>query len=136
MPKKFTKYRKLRAKVIAIKGHQLEYGFIGLKAQASGKITQQQVESMRVTINRALARKGNLINRVNVFFPVSKKPVGVRMGGGKGANDTMVCPVGAGAILFELANTDMELAKVALKKAMYKLHIPCKIVVRKFYNQS
>ncbi len=129
---KFNKYRKLRSDGIALSGASVEFGKIALKALESGKVTKQQIESARMVISRSCGRKGVLFMRRNTFFPVTKKPLEVRMGGGKGSIDTWMAKVDAGSMLCELDNVDVSVAEVALQKASYKLNIPCKVVQRKF----
>ena len=97
-------------------------------------MTKKQLESARMVISRTCNRKVKLIIRVNTFFPVTKKSLGVRMGGGKGAIDHEVAVVKAGHVLFEVDNVSKELAIEALSKAAYKLNIKCKIVCRKFVH--
>jgi large subunit ribosomal protein L16 len=134
MVKRFAKYRKLRCGSVAGRGNLVSYGSIGLKVLTPGKITAQQIKAARMVITRTCSRKGKVVCRVNVFFPVSKKPLEVRMGGGKGGVDHHAARVRAGAVIFEIDNIDLEVAELALQKASYKLNIPCKVVKRKFAN--
>ncbi|MBL0725718.1 MAG: 50S ribosomal protein L16 [Alphaproteobacteria bacterium] len=132
MVAKFAKYRKVRADGVATRGTSLEFGKVGLKAIVCGKITKKQIESARVVVNRACGKRGRFFIRKNVFFPVTRKPLEVRMGGGKGSVDFYVAAVKKGSILFEIDNVPLDVAVSALKKANYKLNIDCKIVFRRF----
>ena len=136
MSLKFAKYRKVRSDGVACTGTTIEFGKVGLKALECGKITKKQIESARIVMVRACGKKGRLFIRKNVFFPVTKKPLEVRMGGGKGAIDTYVATVRKGSILFELDNVPLDVAVEAFKKASYKLNINCKVVFRRFADLS
>ena len=134
MTKKFAKYRKLRVGGKATSGTTVAYGKYGLKAIEGGKLTQKQIESARMVITRHCNRKGKLVIRPQVFFPVTKKPLEVRMGGGKGSVEYMATRVRAGSIVFELDNLPEEVALAALQKAAYKFNFHCKVVCRKFVS--
>ena len=137
MSKRFTKYRKVRSDKFAwSRGAEFFSGIIGLKALKPGKITKKQIESARVVISRACGKKGRISIRKNIFFPVTKKPLEVRMGGGKGPIDNFVCRVKGGDLIFELDNVSNDVAVKALNKAMYKLNIPCEIAHRRFVSVS
>ena len=132
MSKRFTKYRKIRVAKVATRQFLVNYGSIGVKVLESCKLTAQQIESARTVIVRTCNRKGQIFIRTRARFSVSKKPLGVRMGGGKGAIDRYVDAVPKGAVIFELDNVPLELAKVALEKASYKLGVSCSVVYRHF----
>ena len=136
MSKRFTKFRKVRVSKIATKQFSVAYGSIGVKVMSSCKLTTQQIESARTVIIRTCARKGQMFIRTRAKFSVSKKPLGVRMGGGKGSIDHYVDAVPSGTVIFELDNVPLDLAKKALEKASYKLGVPCAVVYRRFAKIS
>lgn len=136
MSKRFTKCRKVRVAKIATRQFLVAYGSIGVKVLDSCKLTTQQIESARTVIVRTCNRKGQIFIRTVARFSVSKKPLGVRMGGGKGAIDKHVDAVPKGTVIFELDNVPLDLAKRALEKASYKLGVPCSVVYRHFAKIS
>ena len=130
MPKR-TKYRKafrgnMRGK--ASRGNVLAYGSYGLVAMEPSWIKSNQIEAARVAINRHLRREGKVW--INMFpdKPVTSKPIGVRMGSGKGAVEYWVAVVKPGRVLFEVAGVPEATAREALRLATHKLPIKCKIV--------
>ncbi|HRC25994.1 MAG TPA: 50S ribosomal protein L16 [Alphaproteobacteria bacterium] len=131
-PKK-TKYRKQhkgRVKGLATSGAFLSFGAFGLKALAPDRLTARQIEAARRAISRHLKRQGKLWIRVFPDVPVSKKPLEVRMGSGKGAPEFWAARVKPGRILFELDGIPVTLAREALELAAAKLPIKTKFITR------
>ena len=131
-PKKF-KYRKQfkgRIHGNAKGGSFLAFGEYGLKALQPERITARQIEAARRTITRHLKRQGKLWIRVFPDVPVSKKPLEVRQGKGKGSVEFWACRVKPGRIMFELDGVPRELAREALALAAAKLPIKTKFVAR------
>ena len=131
-PKKF-KYRKQfkgRVHGNAKGGSSLAFGEYGLKALQPERITARQIEAARRTITRHLKRQGKLWIRVFPDVPVSKKPLEVRQGKGKGSVEFWACRVKPGRIMFELDGVPRELAREALALAAAKLPIKTKFVAR------
>ena len=130
-----TKYRKaFKGKVkkghFAANGFMLSSGDYGLKAIEFGKITPNQIESARRVIARSLGGAGKIWIKVFPNIPLSKKPVDVRMGKGKGSVEEWVFKAKPGKILFEIGgNISSNLASQALKKASLKLSMRCKFVM-------
>ena len=123
MPKK-TKYRKqMRGKNrgISTRGYELNFGEFGLKAVDSGYLTSRQIEAARRAITGTTKRGGKVYIRVFPDRPVTKKPLEVRMGKGKGAVDQYTARVKRGKMLFELAGVEMSVAKEAFRIAAAKL---------------
>ncbi len=123
MPKK-TKYRKqMRGKNrgISTRGYELNFGEFGLKAVDSGYLTSRQIEAARRAITGTTKRGGKVYIRVFPDRPVTKKPLEVRMGKGKGAVDQYTARVKRGKMLFELAGVEMNVAKEAFRIAAAKL---------------
>lgn len=129
---KFAKFQKVTVRGVAQKCNQVAYGSYGLAVGANIKLTGRELESMRKVVSRTMNRNGALYMRVFPHLPVTKKPVGTRMGGGKSGVEYWVSPVNKGTIILEVDNVSEEVAIEALNKAKFKLSIPCFIVKRKF----
>ena len=128
-----TKYRKAHKGRIhgnASRCDKLNFGTYGLKALQPERIIANQIEAARVALTRHMKRTGKVWTRVFSNIPVSKKPVEVRMGKGKGAPEFWVCRVKPGRILFEVDGVAETVAKVALYKASAKLPIKTKFIKR------
>jgi large subunit ribosomal protein L16 len=131
-PKK-TKYRKAhkgRVKGNAKGGTTLNFGSMGLKAMEPERITARQIEAARRAISRHMKRQGQLWIRVFPDVPVSKKPLEVRMGSGKGSPEFWMCRIKPGRIMFEVDGIPAALAKEALILAAAKLPLKTKVVAR------
>lgn len=130
---KRTKYRKQqkgRIKGLARKGSTISFGSFGLKTMDSGRITNRQIESARIAMTRFMKREGKVWIRIFPDKPITKKPLEVRMGKGKGAVDHYVASVKPGRVLFELDGVPEEVAVEALRLAAQKLPVLTKTVVR------
>lgn len=130
MPKR-TKYRKQqrgRMRGAAQRGSDIEFGEFALKSLECGNITNRQIESARIAINRKVKRGGKLWIRIFPDFPYTKKPAETRMGKGKGNPEGFVAQIKPGRILFELAGVDPKLAERALQNAAFKLPVKTKVV--------
>ena len=128
-----TKYRKAykgRIHGYASRGNILNYGAYGLKAMQPDRIMSKQIEAARVSLTRYMKRTGKVWLRIFPNIPVSKKPVEVRMGKGKGAPEFWVCRVKPGRIIFEIDGVSESVARVALYKASTKLPIKTKFIKR------
>ena len=113
----------------AKRGTKINFGEYGLQAKAGAWITARQIEATRIAITRYLKRQGELYIRIFPQHPMTKKPLEVRMGKGKGSVDHYVANVKEGMILFELGGEILEeQALEALRLGMHKLPIQCKIV--------
>ena len=126
MPRRVTRRKQFRGRMKgkATRGNTLAYGTYGLIATEPCWLTANQIEAARVAINRFTKRGGKVW--INVFpqKPVSKKPIGTRMGKGKGAPEFWVAVVKPGRVLFELEGVTEEQAREAMRLAGHKL--PCK----------
>ena len=132
MPKK-VKYRKQqrgRMTGKAWRGSTLSFGDFGLKVLEPGWITDRQIEASRVAMTRFVKRGGKIWIRLFPDVPVSKKPLEVRMGSGKGAPELWVARVKPGRILFEIDGVPIQTAKEALALAAAKLPIKTRFVER------
>jgi large subunit ribosomal protein L16 len=130
MRTKFRKAHKGRIKGVATSGTGLAFGQYGLKALEPDRITARQIEAARRAMTRHMKRAGRVWIRVYPDVPVSKKPLEVRMGSGKGAPEYWVCRVKPGRIVFELDGVSLQLAKEALALAAAKLPIKTRFVER------
>ena len=132
MPKR-VKYRKVQRgsrKGKAGTGTTLAFGEYGLKAMGRGWIKSTQIEACRVAINRHMKRKGKLWIRIFPDKPVTKKPIEVRMGKGKGNPEYWVAVIRPGMMLFEVDGVPDVVARGALRLADAKLGIRTRLVTR------
>jgi large subunit ribosomal protein L16 len=122
----------------AIKGSLVTFGSFGLKALEPKWITNRQIESARIAINRYLKRDGKVWIRIFPDKPFTKQPAETRMGKGKGSPEGWVAVVKPGRILFEIDGVSEEAAKEALRLASHKLPIQTKFVKRidLVYNEA
>lgn len=127
---KFRKAHKGRIRGVATSGTYLSYGSFGMKATSPERLTARQIEAARRAISRCIKRQGRLWIRVFPDVPVSKKPLEVRMGSGKGSPEFYVCRVKPGKIIFELDGVTKEIAEEAFSLASAKLPIKTRFVSR------
>ena len=130
---KRTKYRKAfkgRIHGASKAGFELNYGQFGLKAVEPERISARQIEAARRALTRHMKRAGRVWIRIFPDVPVSKKPVEVRMGKGKGAPELWVARVAPGRIMFELDGVPVNVAREALELAAAKLPIKTRFVAR------
>jgi len=126
--------QKGRMKGIAGRGHQLSNGMFGLKSLDTSFITARQIEAARIAATRFMKREGQLWIKIFPDKPITKKPLEVRMGKGKGAPEYFVARVLPGRIMFEVAGVPMEVAKEALRLAAQKLPVKTKFIVARDYS--
>ena len=127
---KFRKAFKGRIHGKATRAAVLNYGQFGLKAIQPERVIGKQIEAARVALTRYMKRTGKVWTRVFPNIPVSKKPIEVRMGKGKGSPEFYACRVKPGRILFEVDGVSEQIAKEALYKASAKLPIKTKTIKR------
>ena len=130
MRTKFRKAHKGRIKGAATSGATLSFGHFGLKAMEPDRLTARQIEAARRALTRHMKRAGRVWIRIFPDVPVSKKPLEVRMGSGKGTPELWVVRVKPGRILFELDGVTTALAREALDLAAAKLPIKTRFVER------
>ena len=136
---KRTKYRKQqkgRMKGVAHRGTLLSNGMFGIKSLDSAFITSRLIESARVAATSYMKREWQLWIKIFPDKPITKKPLEVRMGKGKGAVEYWAAVVKPGRILFEVGGVPMEVAKEALRLAAQKLPVRTKLVVARDYQQN
>src|SRR3977135_2439954 len=127
---KFRKAHKGRIKGIATSGVDLSFGQFGLKALEPERVTARQIEAARRALTRHMKRAGRVWIRVFPDVPVSKKPLEVRMGSGKGAPELGVVPVKPGRFLFEIDGVPLTIARESLALAAAKLPIKTRFIER------
>jgi large subunit ribosomal protein L16 len=133
---KRTKYRKMqkgRMKGTSQRGFQLSNGMFGIKSLDASFITARQIEAARVAATRYMKREGQLWIKIFPDKPITKKPLEVRMGKGKGAPEYWAAVVKPGRIMFEVGGVPMHVAKEALRLAAQKLPVKTKFVVARDY---
>lgn len=118
---RYRKQQKGRNRGLATRGNKVSFGQFGLKSMSRGRLTARQIEAARRTISRAVKRGGQLWIRVFPDKPITKKPLEVRQGKGKGSVEYWVMEIKPGHMLFELAGVTEELAREAFELAAAKL---------------
>ena len=127
---KFRKAFKGRIHGAATSGNTLAFGQFGLKATEPDRVTARQIEAARRALTRHMKRSGRVWIRIFPDVPVSKKPIEVRMGKGKGTPEYWVARVKPGRVLFELDGVSVTVAKEALALAAAKLPVKTRFVER------
>lgn len=128
-----TKHRKVfkgRIKGPATSGNTIAFGDYALQSMGGERITSRQIESARQAMTRYIKRGGKIWIRIFPHTPVTRKPLGLKMGGGKGAPDFFVAKVRPGTILFEMQGVTEEVAREAMRLASHKLPIKTKFIMR------
>ncbi len=130
---KRTKYRKQqkgRMKGVAQRGHRLSNGTFGIKSLDSSFITARQIEAARIAATRYMKREGSIWIKIFPDKPITKKPLEVRMGKGKGSVEYWVCQILPGRVLYEMEGVSEELAREAFALAAAKLPFKTTFVTR------
>ena len=130
LPKR-VKYRRVhrgRMTGKATRGNFVSNGEFGIQALEPAWITSNQIEAARIAMTRYIKHGGQVWIKIFPDKPVTKKPLGTRMGSGKGAPEYWVAVVKPGRVLFEIAGVPEETAREAMRLAMHKLPIKCKFV--------
>ena len=131
---KFRKQQKGRMKGNSGRGHQLSNGTFGIKALDATFITSRQIEAARIAATRYMKREGQLWIKVFPDKPITKKPLEVRMGKGKGAVEYWAAVVKPGRVLFEVSGVSLDIAKEALRLAAQKLPVKTRFVMSRDYQ--
>jgi large subunit ribosomal protein L16 len=127
---KFRKQQKGKNRGMAWRGSDVSFGDFGMQAVEHGRLTSRQIEAGRMAITRKVKRQGNLWIRVFPDKPVTKKPLEVRMGSGKGAVEQWVAIVKPGRVLFELSGVTALEAEEAFRIAASKLPVSVRFLAR------
>ncbi len=130
MPKRVKRRKQFRGSMRgkATRGNVLSYGDYGIIATEPAWIKSNQIEAARIAMTRYIKRGGKVWIKIFPDKPVTTKPLGTRMGSGKGAVEYWVAVVKPGRVMFEIAGVSEEIAKEALRLATHKLPVKCKIV--------
>ena len=132
MPKR-TKYRRphrLSYEGRSKAGRTIDFGEYGLVAESGAYVSNRQIEAARIAMTRYIKRGGKVWIKIFPDKPVTAKPAETRMGSGKGSLEYWVAVVKPGRVMFEIAGVSEEVAREALRLAMHKLPVKCKIVSR------
>jgi len=129
-PKKEKFRKQFRGKMggIASRGAQVEFGEFGMRALTGGWVSSREIEAARKKITFMTKRAGKFWLRIFPHKPITKKPVGVKMGSGKGPVEDHVAVVRPGTIIFELGGVTKEVAQIAFAKAGHKLSVKTTLV--------
>ena len=138
MPKRVKRRKQFRGtmKGKATRNNFLAYGEYGLMALEPSWITSNQIEAARIAMTRYTKRVGKVWIKIFPHKPITKKPLGVRMGGGKGAPEQWVAIVKPGTVMFEIAGVTEENAREAMRLAGHKLPIKTKVISKMDKNQN
>jgi large subunit ribosomal protein L16 len=133
---KYRKQQKGRVRGLAHRGSKISFGTFGIKTLEQAWITSRQIEAARIAMTRYMKREGKVWIRIFPDKPVTKKPLEVRMGKGKGGLSHYVATIKPGRVLFELDGVPREVAEEALRLAAQKLPVKTKFVVRADYVEE
>ena len=127
---KHRRVMKGRIKGPATSGNKISFGQYALQSLGQDRITSRQIESSRQAMTRYIKRGGKIWIRIFPHTPVTRKPLGLKMGGGKGSPEFFVAKVRKGTVLFEMQGVTEETAREAMRLAGNKLPIKTKFIVR------
>ena len=132
MPKRVKRRKQFRGRMKgrAMRGNKITYGDFGIVAMEPSWITSNQIEAARIAMTRFVKRGGQVWIKIFPDKPVTAKPAETRMGSGKGSPEYWVAVVKPGRVMFEIGGVSEEIAREALRLAIHKLPIKCKIVSR------
>ncbi len=130
LPKK-TKFRKVRIgknRGNATRGNYIAFGDYGLQSLSNERITSRQIEAARQAMTRYVKRGGKIWIRISPHPPVSRKPLGLKMGGGKGNPEFFVAKVKNGTVMFEMKGVPEDVAREAMRLASHKLPVKTRFI--------
>lgn len=132
MPKRVKRRKQFRGRMTgkALRGNKITYGEYGIVAMEPSWITSNQIEAARIAMTRYIKRGGKVWIKIFPDKPITEKPAETRMGSGKGSPEYWVAVVKPGRVMFEIAGVTEDIAREALRLAIHKLPIKCKIVSR------
>ena len=132
MPKRVKRRKQFRGRMTgkALRGNKITYGEYGIVAMEPSWITSNQIEAARIAMTRYIKRGGKVWIKIFPDKPITEKPAETRMGSGKGSPEYWVAVVKPGRVMFEIAGVSEEIAREALRLAIHKLPIKCKIISR------
>jgi len=127
---KYRKQHKMRNRGLATRGNKVSFGEYGLKATTRGRITARQIEAARRAMTRHVKRGGKIWIRIFPDKPITKKPLEVRQGKGKGSVEYWVAQIQPGRMLYEMEGVTEDIAREAFKLAAAKLPVQTTFVAR------
>ena len=132
MPKRVKRRKQFRGSMAgkALRGNKITHGEFGIVALEPAWIKSNQIEAARIAMTRYMKRSGKVFIKIFPDKPVTAKPAETRMGSGKGSLEYWVAVVKPGRVMFEIADVSEEIAREALRLAMHKLPLKCKIVTK------
>ncbi len=133
---KFRRVHRGRMKGKALRGNFVSNGDFGLQALEPCWITSNQIEAARIAMTRYIKRGGQVWIKIFPDKPVTEKPAETRMGSGKGSPEYWVAVVKPGRVLFEIGGVSEELAREAMRLAMYKLPCKCKFIKKEVATEE
>ena len=138
MPKrvKFRRVQRGRLKGTASRGNTVTHGEYGLQALEPAWITSNQIEAARIAMTRYIKRGGQVWIKIFPDKPITQKPLGTRMGSGKGAPEMWIAVVKPGRVMFEIGGVTEDLAREAMRLAANKLPIKCKFVSKEMGGEQ
>jgi large subunit ribosomal protein L16 len=132
MPKRVKRRKQMKGRMTgkALRGNKVTYGDFGLVSTEPSWISSKQIEAARIAMTRYIKRGGQVWIKIFPDKPITEKPAETRMGSGKGSLEYWVAVVKPGRVMFEIGGIPEETAREALRLAMHKLPVKCKIVSR------
>jgi large subunit ribosomal protein L16 len=132
MPKRVKRRKQMKGRMTgkALRGNKITYGDFGLVSMEPSWISSKQIEAARIAMTRYIKRGGKVWIKIFPDKPITEKPAETRMGSGKGSLEYWVAVVKPGRVMFEIGGIAEETAREALRLAMHKLPVKCKIVSR------
>lgn len=127
---KFRKIRKGKIRGVATSGNYIAFGDYALQAQGQERITSRQIEAARQAMTRYIKRGGKIWIRIFPHIAVTRKPLDVKMGSGKGSPEFFVAKVRPGTIMFEMQGVSEDIAREAMRLAGHKLPVKTKFLVK------
>ena len=127
---KFRKQQKGKNRGIAWRGSDVSFGDFAMQASEPGRLTSRQIEAARMAITRHVKRAGKLWIRIFPDHPVTKKPLEVRMGGGKGAPEEWAAVVEPRRVMYEISGVTEDVAREAFRLATHKLPVATRVLIR------
>lgn len=128
-----TKYRRVmkgRVRGVSTRGNTIAFGQYALQSLEGERVTSRQIEAARQAMTRYIKRGGKIWIRIFPHTPVTKKPVGLKMGGGKGSPEFFVAKVRKGTVMFEMQGVSEEVAREAMRLAGHKLPVKTRFIMR------
>ena len=132
MPKRVKRRKQFRGTMAgkALRGNTISYGEYGLVAAEPCWIKSNQIEAARIAMTRYIKRGGRVWITVFPDRPLTKKPLGTRMGSGKGTPEFWIANIHPGRVMFEIGGVSEEVAREALRRAIDKLPMKCRVIAR------